>query len=326
MQRKNKKFDAALPIDFVVLWVDGNDPEWQREHRKYSPARETYALDNSVVRYRDWDNMQYWFRAVETFAPWVRTVHFVTWGHLPDFLDPNAPKLHIVNHRDFIQEECLPLFNSTAIEVNIHKIPGLAEQFVFFNDDMFLTAPVSPEDFFRHGLPCDTLTEVPIPAVGEKSAFCHHVLNDIGAVNRNFQKRKQLKNHPFCYINWRYGVRTQHLAEPYLKSSWERIWQKESQVLEETCHARFRTNYDVNQHLFKFWRLAEGEFYPVNRKGMLYPVHRQSIDGICQDLAGHKYAHVCFNDSAADEDFELCKAKLNQALKTLLPNKSSFEK
>lgn len=117
-------------IDFVVLWVDGNDPAWQQEKRQYAGLPAEDDLNQGALRFRDWDNMKYWFRAVEKYAPWVRKIHFVTWGHLPAFLNVNAPKLHIVNHREFIPEEYLPLFNSCAIEINIHRIPGLAEQFV----------------------------------------------------------------------------------------------------------------------------------------------------------------------------------------------------
>ena len=72
------------PIDFIMIWVDGNDPEWQKEKRKYQPGD---AADDREIRYRDWDNLQYWFRAVEKFAPWVNRIHFVTCGHLPKWLN-----------------------------------------------------------------------------------------------------------------------------------------------------------------------------------------------------------------------------------------------
>ena len=135
---------SSKPIDFVMIWVDGNDPEWQKEKAKYDERVVTTA--NSEVRYRDWDNLQYWFRAVEKFAPWVNKIHFVTWGHLPPWLDTSNPKLHVVNHKDFIPEEYLPTFSSHTIELNLHRIEGLAERFVYFNDDTFLMAP-TPEGY-----------------------------------------------------------------------------------------------------------------------------------------------------------------------------------
>ena len=63
-------------IDFVIAWVDGNDPAWRAEKDKYDlrPSK-----GSAEVRFRDWNNLRYWFRGVEKFAPWVRKVHFVTW-------------------------------------------------------------------------------------------------------------------------------------------------------------------------------------------------------------------------------------------------------
>ena len=108
------------PIDFVIIWVDGADPKWCEEESKYLPK--SSFEDDKEVRYRDWDNLQYWFRAVEAYTPWVRTIHFVTWGHLPKWLKADHPKLHIVKHEDFIPEEYLPTFNSHTIELNLHRL------------------------------------------------------------------------------------------------------------------------------------------------------------------------------------------------------------
>ena len=84
-------------IDIVIPWVDGGDPEWQAQHAQYRADRNS---DNSSARYRDWETLRYWFRGIDKFAPWVRKVHFLTWGHLPKWLDVNHPKLNIVNHKD----------------------------------------------------------------------------------------------------------------------------------------------------------------------------------------------------------------------------------
>ena len=58
-------------IDFVIPWVDGNDPEWQEIRNKYAHKNDG---DNREIRYRDWDNLQYWFRGVERFTPWVNKI------------------------------------------------------------------------------------------------------------------------------------------------------------------------------------------------------------------------------------------------------------
>ena len=164
-------------IDFVILWVDGNDPAWREE---FVRTRQAENDDASEIRYRDWRNLHYWFRSAERFAPWVRKVHFITWGHLPAWLRRDHPKLHIVNHRDFIPAEYLPTFNSNTIELNIHRIEGLADRFVLFNDDTFLTRGCRPEDFFRRGVPCDMARL----SVVQPSSVGHIIYNDLELINR----------------------------------------------------------------------------------------------------------------------------------------------
>ena len=99
-------------IDFVVLWVDGNDPQWQAKKQKYSPH---HVGDQSAARYRDWETLKYWFRGVAKYAPWVKTVHFVTDGQIPPWLNVDNPRIHTVTHADFMPESALPVFNSSAI-------------------------------------------------------------------------------------------------------------------------------------------------------------------------------------------------------------------
>jgi len=152
-------------IDFVILWVDGNDPKWLEEKNKY--LNDKKMLTASASRYRDWDNLQYWFRGVEKFAPWVNNIYFITWGHVPSWLNINHPKLKIVNHKDYLDEKNLPVFNSNAIELEMHKITGLSEHFVAFNDDMFIINNVEESDFFRNGKPCDNFVENNVIAFGK---------------------------------------------------------------------------------------------------------------------------------------------------------------
>ena len=111
-------------IDFVIMWVDGNDPKWKAEREKYELNKG--KDDNRDFRFRDWDNLQYIFRGIEKFTPWVNRVHLVTWGHLPKWINLDCKKLNIVKHSDYLPEEYQPCFNSEALEINLHRIKGLS--------------------------------------------------------------------------------------------------------------------------------------------------------------------------------------------------------
>ena len=88
----------------------------------------------------------------------------------------------------------LPVFNSRAIEINLHRIPGLAEQFVYFNDDMFITKPVTKEDFFKNGLPRDVAIPNPTPSTQRLGIGCA-ISNNMEIINTRFNKRESIKRN-----------------------------------------------------------------------------------------------------------------------------------
>ena len=325
-------------IDFVILWVDGNDPEWQKDKEKYAKEQDI-KFNRNNVRYRDWDTLKYWFRGIETYAPWVRKVHFVTCGHVPSWLDLNHPKLNFVKHSDYIPSEYLPTFSANPIELNLHRIDNLAEQFVFFNDDMFLTAPVRPEDFFRDGLPCDSAIRN-IPAI---SKFGHIDLNALIIIDKHFNYLQQLRKNPSKYLNWRYGLqnlrflflspwpiycgfKNTHTAFSYLKSTLAEVWEKEPDALHQTCLRKFRDERDVNQYVFRYWQLAKGTFMPRSYSfSQQYCISDSVLDNILSDIRSRKHKVLCLNDNEGLADIEPIKQKIIGALESVFPEKSSFE-
>lgn len=328
-------------IDFVILWVDGNDPEWLKEKAKYSPKKEE---DGEKTRYRDWDNLQYWFRGVEKFTPWVNRIHFVTWGHLPKWLNVDHPKLNIVRHEDYIPQEYLPTFSANPIEVNLHRIEGLEEQFVFFNDDMFITDYVNEKIFFRNGLPRDFAVLSDVCSNKRVDPFIHIVLNDIGVINENFDKSRVMHENIKKIFSLKYpisdNIRTaffnqhqyftpflnHHLPSAFLKSTFGNVWEKEKDALEETCTHRFRNITDLNQYVFRYWQLTQGKFEPISRKklGKAFTVQNDNEE-LYEAIAKGKYKMICINDSSEAIDFEKEKAKIIQCFNELLSNKSNFE-
>lgn len=330
-------------IDFVITWVDGNDPTWQTERARYrAEDRETElaAWNDAPSRYRDWDLLRFWFRGVEKFAPWVRKVHFVTCGQIPDWLDTSNPKLSIVNHKDFIPKEYLPTFSSHTIELNLHRIKDLAEHFVYFNDDMYLTKTVEPKDFFIHGLPCDTA--VLLPVTMEQNGIRAEI-NDLYAINRNFEKRRVIRQKPrnwfspkysrlllrtFCMMPFRLfsGFYITHLPNSYCKTTFEKVWQKETKILEQTCRHRFRTSTDVNQWLMEYWQLCENRFYPRSQNvGRLYEGETQ-LKEVPTVVRQKKYKMICINDSQDLTDFEQTKKSIAEAFAEILAEKCSYER
>lgn len=330
-------------IDFVIPWVDGSDPEWLAEKAKYDPIVTDDKEVNSTNRYRDWGLMKYWFRGVEKFAPWVRKIHFITWGHVPEFLDVNHPKVHIVNHKDFIPEDCLPTYSSSAIEVALNRIPDLKEHFVYFNDDMFILKPLAKDHFFKEGLPCCYFEENPSFSYGN-SDYGHRLFNDLALVNKHFNKHKQMKKNirkwfsqPLFSKSMFYtllscpwdrvlGLPANHLPSAFLKSTWEKVWALENDFLTKTLQSRFRIPNGVQQDLFRFWQLMEGCFTPSKELGCYYSVAKKNIEEIASQIRIPSVHYVCLNDCCDFTDFVECRGVLEESFEILFPKKSSFEK
>lgn len=335
--------ESGNTVDFVICWVDGNDPAWRSEKAKYAPSKND---DTRAVRYRDWDNLQYWFRAVEQFTPWVNKVHFVTWGHLPKWLNTDHPKLHIVKHSDYIPMQYLPTFCSRPIETNIHRIPGLAERFVYFNDDMFVIRPMPITDFFVNGVPTDfaITSTISTSTINDDGPFIK--MNNISILNTSFDKKQQMKKSFSKWVNIAYGadalrnlvffgqhrfkgLSNNHLPFSYYKHTFEEVWANYFDILDTTCLHKYRNKLDVNQWLFRYWQLAKGDFVPVGRnyKGKVYEVYGDVAGNhrLFDIIEKQKYRMVCINDND-DIDFDGIKARLNQAFSRILPHKSSYER
>ena len=123
-------------MDAVITFVDGLDPLWQADYAAWHGGKAPLAK-----RFRDWGTLPYLLRGIERFMPFVEKVHLVVAreSQVPQWVSDQ--EVHVVLHRDIIPEEFLPMFNSCSIEMFLHRIPGLSEEFLYFNDDMFPVAP-----------------------------------------------------------------------------------------------------------------------------------------------------------------------------------------
>ena len=197
-----------MDIDFVVPWLDSTDPIWQEQFMTYSPNTKGNK-DNA--RFRNMDIFHYWFRAVEKYAPWVRKVFLITNGKFPDWINKEHPKLVLIRHEDYMPAEILPTFNVCAIELHIHRIEGLSEHFVYFNDDIFLNSPVLPEYYFKNGLPCDWNHEVIglVPSYDpvEKFGIALNILSCLGVINAHFDRWKTVCQSPKRWFGVHLGIR-----------------------------------------------------------------------------------------------------------------------
>ena len=330
-----------MDIDFVITWVNMNDPEWQNEFSKYSADRNNTKNGVSKARFRDYGFLKYWFRGVEKFAPWVRKIHFVTSGQKPDWLDESNPKIHLVSHKDFIPAEFLPTYNSVVIERYMYRIPGLAEHFVYFNDDFYIINRIGKERFFRNGLPCDIAVFDYNPSW---SQWYVRIKNNVRLINRHFDKKEVMRRWHDKWFHESYGtkarwnyllrfygkfitLRVPHNAQPYLRQTFEEVWAAEGEELTRTSANRFRALDDYTPELFRIWQICRGNFEPYNtyRDTKMFPLMVKSKRAI-KAIREQSYSLVCLNDNVHIRNYETVMENLKAAFESILPEKSSFER
>ncbi|WP_192873743.1 Stealth CR1 domain-containing protein [Streptococcus suis] len=326
-------------IDVVVMWVDGTDPVWLAEKKAYSPDGSFDEADN-IQRYRPSDLFRYWFRGIEKNAPWVNKIFFITYGHVPEWLNVEHSKIRIVRHKDFMPREYLPVYNSSVIELNIHRIEELSEQFILFNDDIYLIGKTRQEDFFVDGKVKDFGIYKPIIP---KESFNHNELNNTWLINKNFPNHKKrilksftkffridygmfnINNFFALFYNGIFGYKSFHVTVPHLKSTYEEVWKSEGVYLDKISHNRFRTIEDVTNWLMSHWNIESGRFVPQKINFGHY-FSAESEAEIVEAMLKNKYKVICINDENNNHDYEESAAKVRLAFEEKFPEKSSFEK
>lgn len=338
--------ESNYKIDFVVTWLDSNDPNWQAVYFKH--RKEEHKEDKA--RFRNWDLFKYWFRSIEKYAPWVNKVFLITNGKNPDWINPDNPKLELVKHSDYIPEEYLPTFNSHTIELFMHRIPGLSEHFVYFNDDFYLNAPITPDYYFKEGLPCDCNQEQVFssPIYSPQNKF--HILIiqycNIAVLNYHFNRKEVVKRSKKRWFgkhlglkglfisallsgkNTFEGFKWRHNEQPFLKSIFEEAWEKEEAMLSNSC-TRFRQDTNLSPYFMRYWQFATNKFYPVKLKSCrFYPIIDLNYEKILSALENPNIQSLCLNDTplCSDDFYKKMYQGLHEKFDEKFPSKSSFEK
>lgn len=333
-------------IDIVIPWVDGSDPDWQREKQRalteFDAGTGKVNLNN---RYNSWDNLHYLFRAIEMYMPWYNRIFLVTCGQVPEWLNTEHPRLRLVKHEDYIPREYLPTFNSNTIEMNYWRIPDLAENFIVFNDDCFPLRPIEEEFFFQNDSVCDEAIEtpiVPVPAGDWRIMTRYTRINNLAIINKYFDKREvQAKamdkwffegygellerNRSMAMWNTFVGFRDPHLPSAVKKSVFQKLWELEPELLNQASANPFRAYNDISWWVVRYWILCTGEFVPRRTKGKYFDITMENYRQVADVVKNQAELMVGLNEHCTEEEFCIIKEVINGAFQGRLPRKSSYE-
>ncbi|RZK55569.1 MAG: hypothetical protein EOO87_07555 [Pedobacter sp.] len=269
-----------MEIDFVVTWVDMDDPKWKEDFAKYSGKIDNKKNEVSEARFRDYGFLK------------------------------------------------------------LHKIPNLAEHFVYFNDDFFIINHIEKERFFKNGLPNDIAA---FRVNMGMSLWSKCLKNNIEVINRHFDKKEVMKRDHDKWYDESYGsrgrltkllsfydefitLRTPHNAQPYLKSTFEDVWNHAEKELTGMSTNRFRSPKDYTQELFRTWQICKSDFnsYNTYQDTKMFPLLFKAKKAV-KAIKEQSYKLVCINDNEHIRNYKQTMAEVEQAFDSILPEKSSFE-
>lgn len=302
----NFKESGSYQMDAVITYVNGNDPVWKRDYEKYTnvPVMEK--------RFRDWGTLKYLLRGIQTMMPFVHNVYLVVShpSQVPEWADTD--NLKIILHKDIIPEEYLPTFNCNPIEMHLHRIPGLSEEYLYFNDDMFPVGKCEPTEFFREGK-------------GVIGMYRHllstNMYKKICRLCDQVARRLAGKGSAMTFM------RPQHICSPMLKSVCTEIYDSDVSEIRHTSLCRTRLEDNLCQYVYIDYMYHKGLIIPEKISNKHFSVGLASAGRLKNFLMNPDRKMVCINDvKLNDKKYAELREVILEAFETKFPDKSRFEK
>lgn len=291
-------------MDVVITYVNGQDPLWQED---YSSA---VGGSVNVKRFRDWGTLRYLLRGIEAHMPFVGNVYLVVSreSQIPEWADKS--RLKIVLHRDIIPAECLPVFNGASIEMFLHRIPGLDEEFVYFNDDVFPVRDCKPEYFFRDG---------------KSAAYFHRCLFATNIFKVHCRLSDGLARKVAGRPRRLTFIRPQHTGQGMFRSlSGELFTLEEQEILSKVTRLRVKDNYSF--YLFVDYARYRGKTFRRKISNRHFSTAVAPVEKVCEFLERPDTDFVCINDvNMSREKYIRYRDMLLETFGKILPDKSRFE-
>ena len=293
--------DVPFEVDAVYLWVDGSDPKWLAKKRRHSAEAHSHGTSDS--RFTSRNELYFSIATLLKNAPWMNRIWLVTDGQTPDLGDL-ADRVTVIDHKKFIPKEFLPTFNSHVITSHLHRIKGLAENFLYLNDDILFGRPLLPSAWFdSHGRCLIRYTRTTLPGFS---------VTDADVIHKARQHTVQSAIKGGLQISMR---SIQHGPHPMRKSSMELMWNRFGEELTATSRNRFRTEADlVPEWLHNFLAYSTGDAVMGGKLTYSYIVlnAKSSLAKILNLALRRPPSVVCLNDVSEIAESDRASEKITE--------------
>ncbi|MBQ2026818.1 MAG: hypothetical protein II214_02845 [Alistipes sp.] len=293
-------------MDIVITYVNGLDPVWQRDYEKHTnqPVLEK--------RFRDWGTLRYLFRGIAENMAFIRKVHLVVSheSQVPEWV--NRDEVNVVLHKDIIPAEFLPTFNCNPIEMHLHRIKDLDEEYLYFNDDVFPMKKCRATEFFKDGK-CFL-------------GMSHHLFawDMFKKICRNSDRlaRRMLNVKARLFF-----LRPQHICTPMFKSECMAVYSSAPAEIAKSTSSCIRDENNLNQYLFLDYMYLKGRLVNKRLSKKHFSVGIVSSAKLRKFITQPSHKLVCINDvQLSEERYIELRNVLLEAFEERFPQKSKYER
>lgn len=285
-------------MDVVITYVDITD----RFREQYSKYVKKELEEN---RFRSYGVLDLQIKGIRKYMPYIKNI-FVVVSEKEQVEGIDLSDAIIIEHKDIIPERYLPCFNSCTIEMFLWKIPGLDEEFIYFNDDIFVIDKIHPSKWFIKGKPVLFPKE-------------HEIKEEENIFKKNCINSSRLAvDITGSDIKDKYFTQT-HCARPFLKSSCEKVFNlKVLDIIYSLTRTRHSKNY--NASLFNDYDYLSGKSFQIEVK-YTYINTYNTAEEIINYINKKENSLICINDTDYYIDFDEFKLELRKIIEANIEGK-----
>ena len=311
-RKERKKTEMGNSIDYVFSYIDYT----QEEVRKL--YKDVTGEDFTGYANRTYIDAGLLVRLIRKNMPFVRNVYVICKDvqKLPDSLEnvilESNGRVVRVN-----ESEILPMwfhtFSSACIEMFIWRIKGLADRFIYGNDDMIPLKPMKESDFFINGKPTIFATK---KAVEVNNLYNLHIMN---ATNVIFDRHKNNDDYKVC-------CNVAHTFRPLTMEICEKCFNEYRRwIMQSLTTVRYYNNF--NADIFVMYGLKNNliinnrlsyQFYFTSLSDKLYVLNKFQ-----NDVTNGRFQSIptvaCFNDNIKTQNgVNYAKEKISYIMEKML--------